>query len=217
MSGNSDATLINKQYGRRDYQNDRNHWHQNGHDAFMVELSKYAMDRRDLPANINWFSKCSVAGDGGIVLIDGHPPVGNDSSFWPDARQCREGSPVLYQREASEGGVSATYRVAGDRFLLVEYGLPHLDLVSRFRVHALMQWLENYSLTGIVELTPGIRSLQLHYDSQRLTLPMLLDHLLRAETQLDSIVDSAVVPSRIVHIPLSWDDEACKLAIEKYD
>ncbi len=78
VCGNSDATLIEKQYGRRDYQNDRNHWHQNGHDAFMVELSKYGMNRRDLPANINWFSKCSVASDGGIALIDGHSSAGSE-------------------------------------------------------------------------------------------------------------------------------------------
>ncbi len=150
-------------------------------------------------------------------LVNLQAPVESVPPLWPDVRQCREASPVLHRREASEGGIAATYRVAGDRFLLVEYGLPQLDLVSRFRVHALMQWLENNPLTGVVELTPGIRSLQLHYDSQRLSLPMLLDHLLRAEEQLDLIVDSAVVPSRIVHIPLSWDDEACRLAVEKYD
>lgn len=78
VCGNSDASLIERQFGRRDYQNDRNHWHQNGHDAFMVELCKYGMDRRDLPANINWFSQCSVSSEGDIALIDAHSPAGSE-------------------------------------------------------------------------------------------------------------------------------------------
>jgi len=126
-------------------------------------------------------------------------------------------SPIVSHRQASEHAPSAAYRIAGDRFLLVEYGEAKLDLVLRFRVHALMQWLEENELPGIIELTPGIRSLQLHYDSHKLTLKVLLAHLERAEVALDDAVGSASVPSRIVYLPLSWDDEACRTAVEKYD
>ncbi|MGQ7843398.1 urea carboxylase [Granulosicoccus sp. 3-233] len=143
-------------------------------------------------------------------------PPGDDSP-WPDAASCRRQSAIVKQRKAGTNGVEACYRLAGDRFLLVEYGAPTLDLVSRFRVHALMQWLEQNPLTGIIEVTPGIRSLQLHYDAQQLALSVLLDHLQGAEDYLDQHVDSAVVPSRIVHLPLSWDDEACREAVVKYD
>ncbi|MFK7995793.1 MAG: urea carboxylase [Granulosicoccus sp.] len=124
-------------------------------------------------------------------------------------------SPVVARRDSVK--TPAVYRVAGDRFLLIEYGEPVLDLISRFRVHALMQWLEEHPLAGIIEQTPGIRSLQLHYDSQSLALAALLEHLLKAESHLDNIVDAVTVPSRIVHLPLSWDDEACRLAVDKYD
>ena len=57
----------------------------------------------------------------------------------------------------------------GRRYLLVEYGPIVLDLELRFRVHALMQCdLERASaLPGIIDLTPGIRSLQIHYDTAR--------------------------------------------------
>lgn len=112
---------------------------------------------------------------------------------------------------------SAVYRAAGDSFLLVEYGDPVLSMASRFRVHALMQWIEKKSVNGIRELTPGIRSLQVHYDFSELSRQKLLNILLRAEDELDAIVGNATIPSRIVHLPLSWDDEACQLAIDKYD
>jgi len=91
-----------------------------------------------------------------------------------------------------------------------------LDIRLRFRAHALMQWLQQNSLPGIRELTPGIRSLQIHFDSQQLDHRRLLAHLRTAEESLANRLEQLAVPSRIVHIPLSWDDEACRLAIEKY-
>jgi len=91
-----------------------------------------------------------------------------------------------------------------------------LDIRLRFRAHALMQWLQQNSLPGIRELTPGIRSLQIHFDSQKLDHRRLLTHLRTAEESLANRLEQLAVPSRIVHIPLSWDDEACRLAIEKY-
>ncbi len=77
VCGNADSQLVDERYGRRDYQNDRNDWHQNGHDAFLVELSKYGLEGRDLPANINWFSKCAVQADGGISLVSDHGGAGS--------------------------------------------------------------------------------------------------------------------------------------------
>jgi urea carboxylase len=79
-----------------------------------------------------------------------------------------------------------------------------------------MQWLQQHPLPGLRELTPGIRSLQVHFDSQQLCHADLLAHLQQAEASFSQQLDSLSVPSRIVHIPLSWDDKACQLAVEKY-
>ena len=124
-------------------------------------------------------------------------------------------SAILHSIPASEAGMDIVYRAAGDHYLLVEYGPLVLDIELRFRVHAVMQWLENNRLDGILELTPGIRSLQVHYDSQRLSLDRLMAQLQSAEQSLGSLEDIEL-PSRVVHLPLSWDDDACRQAIEKY-
>lgn len=126
------------------------------------------------------------------------------------------GSPIVARLPKAEYGEDIVYRLAGDHFLLVEYGALELDIRLRFRAHALMQWLEKNSLAGLRELTPGIRSLQIHYDSQLLSLDDLLAHLKSGEHALQSQLAQLTVPSRIVHLPLSWDDEACQLAIQKY-
>jgi urea carboxylase len=105
-------------------------------------------------------------------------------------------------------------RLAGDHFLLVEVGPLVLDIPRRFKVHALMLALEGQNIKGVRELTPGIRSLQIHYDSQEIKVGGLL---VAIEKTLSSLTTGDLsVPSRNVYLPLSWDDEACKLAIEKY-
>jgi urea carboxylase len=106
-------------------------------------------------------------------------------------------------------------RLSGDTHLLLEIGQAELDLVLRFRGHALMQALEAKSLNGVIDLTPGIRSLQVHYQPETLSLANLLAVVI-GEWDAVCNAQDLKVPSRIVHLPLSWDDPACQLAIDKY-
>jgi urea carboxylase len=118
-------------------------------------------------------------------------------------------SPILLER----GDV--VIRQDGDANVLIELGPPALDLALRFRVHALAEALAARRLPGIVDLTPGIRSLQVHYDDRRLRrerLLSILDELAAGAPDTAAIE----VPSRVVHLPLSWDDPATRLAIERY-
>ncbi len=116
---------------------------------------------------------------------------------------------------ASSGVPQRVFRAAGDHFVLLEYGPPVLDIALRLRVHLLMESLQADPLPGILELTPGIRSLQVHYDPLVLPQSRLLDCLSERDEALGDC-EHAEVPARIVHLPLSWDDEACRLAIDKY-
>src|SRR5258706_6738219 len=125
------------------------------------------------------------------------------------------GTPILARLPETSGRVEVIYRQDGDKYLLIEYGPLALDLNLRFRVHALQTYLENNPLPGILDLTPGIRSLHIHFDSRILSRDKLMDVLIAAEDQLPKI-DQIEVPTRIVHLPLSWDDPATQLAIQRY-
>ena len=116
---------------------------------------------------------------------------------------------------ALDGETRVVYRRQGDGNLLVEYGAPTLDLVSRLRVHLLMQAVKREAPTGLIDLTPGIRSLQVHYDSAVLPLSKLLDLLGVLEASLPD-PRQVTVPSREVWLPLSWNDEQAVLAMRKY-
>jgi urea carboxylase len=121
--------------------------------------------------------------------------------------------PVL--RRVGEGDAAICYRLAGDTYLLVEFGPLVLDIALRLRAQLAMERLRAEGLAGIVDLVPGIRSLQIHYDRDVLTLGKLMAALQSIEAALADI-SHVRVPSRIVHLPLSWDDEQARLAMTRY-
>ncbi|MDF2639554.1 MAG: uca [Novosphingobium lindaniclasticum] len=124
-------------------------------------------------------------------------------------------SPILAQFPEGPGRPRTVYRQQGDRNILVEYGPIVLDIELRIRVHALMTELERFAAPGIVDIVPGIRSLQLHFDGAAMDQQAALDMLVAAEARLGDLEDFAI-PSRIVHLPLSWRDPATIETIEKY-
>jgi urea carboxylase len=127
----------------------------------------------------------------------------------------RQASPILGRIAARGHRPDIVYRRQGDRHLLVEYGPIVLDLELRLRIHALMLELQSLTLPGVIDLTPGIRSLQVHYDSRILPQASLLQRLADAEERLGGL-DDFRIPSRVVHLPLSWKDPAIYQTIEKY-
>ena len=122
---------------------------------------------------------------------------------------------VLARRDASSTHPQITYRQAGDRFLLVEYGEMTLDLELRLHVHALDRWVRESLRDGVVDATEGVRSLLIQVDGRRLSVRGALAAVQRAQDDLDDVLEESF-PSRIVHLPLSWDDPATREAIQRY-
>lgn len=107
------------------------------------------------------------------------------------------------------------YLRGGDDNILVEYGERVLDLGLRMRVHALAQALAATALPGIVDVTPGVRSLHIHFDPDVLAQYRLLGVLTELEEQLPA-TGELVVPSRTIRLPLSFDDPSIAEAIDRY-
>jgi len=122
---------------------------------------------------------------------------------------------ILRRLPASERHADICVRQSGEDNLLVEFGPPVLDLVLRFQVQALLETLRARHLPGVLDLTPGIRSLQVQFDPRLLRQAAAIDHVMRALADLPD-TEHMVLPSRIVHLPLSWDDPATRLATERY-
>ena len=128
----------------------------------------------------------------------------------------RANSPAILDALSAHGSRPKTlYRRQGDRHLLVEYGPLVLDLGLRLRVHALLLELRRLALPGVLDLTPGIRSLQVHYDDRVLPLAQLLRSLADAEDRLGGL-EELEIPSRVIWLPLSFADPAVAETIERY-
>jgi len=67
----------------------------------------------------------------------------------------------------------------------------------------------------VEELAPGVRSLQIRYDSRRIQQPELMRHLLRLEDTLPD-VSTLKLPTRVVHLPMAFEDSATLGAIQRY-
>ena len=75
---------------------------------------------------------------------------------------------ILATTPATTNTPSMVTRADGDRYLLVEFGPNMLDLSLRLRVHALEEQIRGRNLRGIIDITAGVRSLQIHYDTRLL-------------------------------------------------
>ncbi|MBI4904989.1 MAG: urea carboxylase [Acidobacteria bacterium] len=122
---------------------------------------------------------------------------------------------VLSRKEASAQSPAIVLRADGDKYLLLEYGPNVLDMNLRFRIHALVGEIRKLQPRGIIDITPGIRSVQIHYENRLLPRADLMAMLETAEAAIPDL-DHITVPSRVVQLPLSWDDPATQLAIRKY-
>lgn len=122
---------------------------------------------------------------------------------------------IISGTTSSDGTTAVTYRRIGDDNVLVEYGEMRLDLALRARAHALHHALEQHRPDGLIDITPGIRSLQVKVDPGRLPQSALVPLLAEIEASLPA-AQELVVPSRTVRLPLSWDDPSTREAIERY-
>lgn len=146
-----------------------------------------------------------------LAQTNGSPPAGTGARPGRSAGE-RDG-PILARTVVPADGAPVAVYAAGERNLLIEFGAPELDLAMRVHAHGLAGTLAG--TPGVIDLTEGIRSLQVHFDPAGMARGELLGRVLgRAEALPDPAQVS--IPARTVHLPLSWDDPAAQLAVDRY-
>lgn len=143
--------------------------------------------------------------------IDESPskPVANTEGY-PETRA------VLMELPATESSPRVMVRLAGDRYIFIEYGPMELDLNLRVRVQLMEEWLQKKNITGVVEASPGVRSLMVEYEPDSIHLNDLLRAIAEAESELKDVKRYHHIPSRILHLPIAFDESATNEAILKY-
>jgi urea carboxylase-associated protein 2 len=77
VCGTSNRRLVGARWGERNYQQYRNDWYLNGYDSFLVELAKHGLGRKDMAANLNWFSKVATDDAGNLRYFPDHSRAGD--------------------------------------------------------------------------------------------------------------------------------------------
>ena len=77
VSGMGNAASSEAQFGPGRYQELRNDFHRNARDNFVVELSKRGLGKRDIVANVNFFTRIAADDSGRIAWVPGNS--------WPGA------------------------------------------------------------------------------------------------------------------------------------
>jgi hypothetical protein len=77
VCGVSHARDIAERYGAHRFQECRNEMHRNGRDSLLIEIGKHGLGKRDMHANVNFFSKVSVAEDGALQFVQGNSRAGD--------------------------------------------------------------------------------------------------------------------------------------------
>jgi urea carboxylase len=152
---------------------------------------------------------------GGFVC----PAVVTKEDLWK-LGQLKPGDKVRFVAADASPAVIATQgdvviRQAGDEDILIEFGEMTLDFELRLRAQALRDALAREAVPGIVDLTPGIRSLQIHFDIAHASRAAVMAVVERVLPTLPA-PGEMVVKSRILHLPLSWNDPQIQLAMRKY-
>jgi urea carboxylase len=152
---------------------------------------------------------------GGFVC----PAVLTRDNLWKMG-QLRPGDKVRFHRADKDPAILTSagdivIRRAGDEDILIEFGEMKLDFELRLRVQALRDALAAAAIPGVIDLTPGIRSLQIHFDSTVIQRNAVLDAVTAMMPTLPAPEDM-VVQARTVYLPLSWNDSQIRLAMRKY-
>lgn len=124
-------------------------------------------------------------------------------------------SAIIDRRDATGGKPSITYRSAGDRAILVEYGEMEFDLTLNFFVLAVDAAVRADPIDGLVETAPGFRSILVTYEPSELSAGELVGHLRGVQDALPAEREMEI-PSRLVSLPVAFDDSQTRHAVERY-
>lgn len=123
---------------------------------------------------------------------------------------------ILDTLPETDSRLEVLFRQAGDGFLQVEYGrVQRANLMDSFRMQVINEMVLEKKLAGLIETVPGIRTNMFHFDPTVLSPKSLIEEIKEAEESVKSIED-IVVESRLIKLPIAFEDSETKKAVEKY-
>ncbi|MFX4263214.1 5-oxoprolinase subunit B family protein [Pelotomaculum propionicicum] len=123
---------------------------------------------------------------------------------------------ILDRLPEAESRPEVLFRQAGDGFLQVEYGsVPRFNLVDSFRILTVNDGVKGKKVKGLYETVPGIRTNMFHFNPEELSANELIKAIEEEEDKLAHVEDIEF-ESRLISLPIAFEDSETKKAVEKY-
>jgi urea carboxylase len=123
---------------------------------------------------------------------------------------------ILDTMPETDSRLEILFREAGDGFMQVEYGRQQrAALQDSFRMLAINDLIIGKKINGLIETVPGIRTNLLHFDPETIDVRELIDSVKEAEASMPTI-DDVVLESRIIHLPIAFEDSETRKSVAKY-
>ena len=174
------------------------------------------------------FGAINVTGEMPIILMKDGPSLGgfvciatiSEKDMWKVGQanggdtihfvKAHDKNPIIYRYSNDKWEV--TYRRSGDNHILVCYGAEEFDLRLRCRIYLLSEQIKNIS--GILELSPGMQSVLVRYNQNMICEDLLVHKMNEIEITLDH--SEINIPSRLIKMPISFNDSSIVAAIDRY-
>lgn len=117
---------------------------------------------------------------------------------------------------ASGDRIEVLFRQAGDGFIQVEYGYEQrVELLDSFRILAVDAKVKEMKIKGLIETLPSLRANMIHFDPTIISPEELIYKIKEAEESIANVNDM-VINSRIITLPIAFEDSETKKAVEMY-
>lgn len=124
--------------------------------------------------------------------------------------------PILMQiPKGSDLSPKVTYRQAGDRYILVEYGENEMDFNISYRISRLINLVKKHDTVGIVEMSQGVRSVLIEFDGYKISQKDLLNTLIAYENEIQFDKNWSI-KSRIIKLPMAFEDSKTLDCVTRY-
>ena len=121
-------------------------------------------------------------------------------------------NPIL--TDAGAGKERILYRQAGDSAMLLEFGDDCFEIRASFRIYAFINAHKTKPISGILQITPGVRALHVMYEKsipQRTMLKTLHEIFSSLKQEY-----TEGIPSRTFHLPLAFEHSSVHAAVSRY-
>ena len=112
--------------------------------------------------------------------------------------------------------IEILFREAGDGFIQVEYGQEQrVELLDSFRILAVDAKIKAANIYGLIETLPSLRANMIHFDPLKISPRQMIDKIKEIEETISGI-NTMVIDSRIITLPIAFEDSETKKAVEMY-